>query len=774
MFARSRTRWVRSLITLGVLLASLTALPSSSAAGAVDPDAPTLVFGAYVEGRGAQTRAEAQQGFEQSIGRRLGSSRVFERWDSAFPTEHHLWLRDNGYPMLLSVRAMLTDGTHVPWADIAAAPVGSELHTTMVGWADAVKSYGHPVMFSFNQEPELQANLPNGTAEDFKAAWRRIVSVFRDHGVTNAEYMWITTRGAFDLNSTDRRYAPHWYPGDAYVDLMGIDVYNWYQCRTGITTPWTSMADLVEGFRQFGLQHPEQGLWLAEWGSVEDPAVDGRKAAWIDDVRALFKQPGYEQFEGISYFHKTYDDDEFTCNWSVDSSASAQQSFAAMAVDPFYRAAYTTPPAQPPARVGYVGSSASSRNATTHTVAMPSGVVAGDALVLFDTINNTTYTESVPEGWTLEGTTVVNGARTRVWSRTATSQSASTPVTISVSSTAFVDLQVLAYTGTDPIDPVTLSAGAAETTSTASHTTPTLSNVPEASAIVSYWTDKSAGTTSWTPPAGQTVRGRFSGTGPGHLTHLATDSAATASGTYGGLTATADTADIRAMMWTLALAPAGSELPPEEPAEVTYVGGSISNRNARRHTVTVPRGVNGGDTLLLFDTVNTTAVTESAPAGWTLEGVTTVNGARTRVWSRTATATSAGSAVTVTLPRNAMVALQLLAYSGTAAGDGVTASAGSSETVRRAAHTTPTLSGVAAGSVVVSYWTDKSASTTTWTAPSDHLVRGRSAGSGAGHLSHLATELTTATVGDRGGVTATADTADSRAMMWTVALAPEG
>jgi hypothetical protein len=554
MLMSSRFRWVRGLVTLGVLLAWLTAIRPTPAAGALDPDAPTLVFGAYVETRGTQSEVEAQRSFEQSIGRRLASGRVFERWDDAFPTEQHLWLRDNGYPMLLSVRAMLNNGTHISWADIAAAPAGSALHATMVRWAEAVKSYQQPVMFSFNQEPELQQNLPNGTAEDFKAAWRRIVTVFRNRGVTNAEYMWITTDHAFDVDSTDRRYAPRWYPGDAYVDLMGIDAYNWYRCRTGINNAWTSLKQIVENFRLFGLQHPDKGLWLAEWGSVEDPAVEGRKAGWIDAARVLFKQTGYEQFEGISYFHKTYNDEVFKCNWSVDSSPSALRSFTAMANDPFYMAQYTTPPAETD-EAGYVGGTVSNRNARTHTVSVPRGVSAGDTLLLFDTINTTTVTESAPAGWSLEGTTTVNGARTRVWSRTATATSAGSTVTVTLPQTAMVALQLLAYSGTDPRDGVTAHLGASETVRRQAHTTPKLSAVPKGSAVVSYWTDKSAFTTTWTAPAGQLVRGRSAGTGAGHLTHLATEITTATTGDRGGLTAIADFAENRAMMWTVALAP---------------------------------------------------------------------------------------------------------------------------------------------------------------------------------------------------------------------------
>ena len=86
--------------------------------------------------------------------------------------------------------------------------------------------------------------------------------------MTNARYLWIMTDYGYDWPTTDRRYAPKWYPGDAWVDDMGIDAYNWYGCRAGIATPWKSLAVIIESFRRFGAMHPSKRLWLTEWASA--------------------------------------------------------------------------------------------------------------------------------------------------------------------------------------------------------------------------------------------------------------------------------------------------------------------------------------------------------------------------------------------------------------------------------------------------------------------------------------------------------------------------
>jgi len=83
-----------------------------------------------------------------------------------------------------------------------------------------------------------------------------------------------------------------------------------------------------------------------------------------------------------------------------------------------------------------------------------------------------------------------------------------------------------------------VTAGAADT-STASHTAPAVSVANGGSWVVSFWSDKSSSTTTWTLPSGVTQRDQTIGTGGGHVTaDIADSNAGLASGTYPAQTAT--------------------------------------------------------------------------------------------------------------------------------------------------------------------------------------------------------------------------------------------
>jgi PKD repeat protein len=144
-------------------------------------------------------------------------------------------------------------------------------------------------------------------------------------------------------------------------------------------------------------------------------------------------------------------------------------------------------------------------------------------------------------------------------------------VTVTYAASNKVDLQLDAYTGVDPVNPVSAFASAGETVSRTGHTTPGASVTLNGSWVLSYWTDKSAATTTWTVPGALTVRGQSAGTGSGHLTSVLADTnAGVAPGTSAGVTATADSGSAKATMWTVVLAPNGAPPPPNQPPVAAF------------------------------------------------------------------------------------------------------------------------------------------------------------------------------------------------------------
>ena len=241
------------------------------------------------------------------------------------------WMRDTGHTLFLSIKAQRTNGTRLKFADIAAAKPGSTLYANMQNMASQIKAFGKTVYISFNHEPEASGSTASGTGPQFAGAFRTFVAVMRTSGVTNAKY--VATFTGYGYTRKDAQGVSNYYPGDAYVDAVGADVYNWAACRS---QPWTPMWQLVAGIYAFGRLHPNKQLMVMEWGSVEDRTSPGHKALWIQQAQALFKDPVYSQFTVVLQWTGLNIDPR--CSFNYTTSATTQAAWKVMGNDPSYLA----------------------------------------------------------------------------------------------------------------------------------------------------------------------------------------------------------------------------------------------------------------------------------------------------------------------------------------------------------------------------------------------------------------------------------------------------
>lgn len=174
---------------------------------------------------------------------------------------------------------------------------------------------------------------------------------------------------------------------------------------------------------------------------------------------------------------------------------------------------------------------------------------------------------------------------------------------------------------------------------------------------------------------------------------------------------------------------------PAAGGEFVGVEGTTSSGTASTHRATVPAGAQAGDQLLLFLASNATgSTTVTAPAGWTQVASGGTAGARTAVFARTATAADAGTTVSVTLGSMSRASVSVAAYRGLE----IVTPAPS----YRQGYQTPTAT-ASLGDWVLSWWMDKSATTTDITPPGGVTERRLFVGTGAGHVTVL--------LGDSGG-----------------------
>ena len=127
-----------------------------------------------------------------------------------------------------------------------------------------------PVGIVFDHEfngPWFSWGWQHVTPAQFVAAWRHIVTIFRSDGATNVTWIWnpnVTTP------YTDPDLAA-WYPGDAYVNWVGLDGY-FYATTDTFTSVFTGTINQVRAFTKRPQIIMETGLTQPPAGRAPLPA----------------------------------------------------------------------------------------------------------------------------------------------------------------------------------------------------------------------------------------------------------------------------------------------------------------------------------------------------------------------------------------------------------------------------------------------------------------------------------------------------------------------
>ena len=161
--------------------------------------------------------------------------------------------------------------------------------------------------------PGHNANTP----QEFVAAYRHVVDIFRAQGASNVGWIWAPNA---DWNAQE--VYGSYYPGDGYVDWLGMDGYNF---GTMTSDGWLTPAQI------FGRSYAALTGLSAKPIIIEETAsteLGGAKAAWITQLAQTIPAQ-FPAVGALVWFQRNKETD-----WRVNSSAAALGAFQALAANP--------------------------------------------------------------------------------------------------------------------------------------------------------------------------------------------------------------------------------------------------------------------------------------------------------------------------------------------------------------------------------------------------------------------------------------------------------
>ncbi len=195
-------------------------------------------------------------------------------------------------------------------------------------FADQAKSFGKPFMIRFAHEMNIE-RYHWGTSKDhygkispdiYKQMFQYVVTCFKHAGTD--QVLWAFCPNSESLPNAAYNNTASWnridsyYPGDQFVDILGIDGYNWGTTQTlekhGWQSNWRSFKEVFSSaYEELKKIAPHKPMFIFETASAEQ---GGSKSDWITEAFSVHKD---WDIQGVIWFQVNKEID-----WRINSTGN--------------------------------------------------------------------------------------------------------------------------------------------------------------------------------------------------------------------------------------------------------------------------------------------------------------------------------------------------------------------------------------------------------------------------------------------------------------------
>jgi hypothetical protein len=296
---------------------SPTAAPASSPPTKLKGGGPVpyvpgkVLLGSYLDLDGMSSSAAVRLRTEQ-LGRPPRIVHVFYAWTDYLP-QSISYLPDDAYPL-------------ISWRGTGYRSILDGDHDRMIARnARRLRRFGRPLLLRWGWEMNGDWYAWGGARNDkdtegYVRSWQRLHDIFADEGADNVSWVWSPNWN--DSPAEDWNAMARYYPGDRYVDWVGVSGYNLHR-----ETPEKMFQPIYQAYAA------GKPLMITEVGAVDRGGTT--KADWISLFAAWCKRN--PAVGAVTWFdtdtHPGYHE-----RWRIDTNANALAAYRAMARDPHFRA----------------------------------------------------------------------------------------------------------------------------------------------------------------------------------------------------------------------------------------------------------------------------------------------------------------------------------------------------------------------------------------------------------------------------------------------------
>ena len=308
------------------------------------------VVGAYtfdIDGRIFPEDAEQRiRDLEELLGHEVGSIAWFPTWADPFPAKECELLNTLGIIPHLTWELFWPDENTNNTMDVGESgyKVMDEILTGehdeyLENYAAAASVFGGKVLMRFMHEfngnwyvwSGNKNGRENGGPQKVVAVWKYVVDKFKEAGAENVKWLWVPHGPSTDLSTESWNHLSNYWPGDDYVNWIGLDAYNFYPIDPwGGQRPYRDFDNCFRAIYDSCTAMSDKPVMIAEFGSGEFNYNGLTKADWIEEAFTKIKTE-YPRIKLFTWFHIKKELD-----WRVNSSPESLDAFKSALEDPYF------------------------------------------------------------------------------------------------------------------------------------------------------------------------------------------------------------------------------------------------------------------------------------------------------------------------------------------------------------------------------------------------------------------------------------------------------
>jgi len=181
-------------------------------------------------------------------------------------------------------------------------------------FARSVKNFKNPTVIRFGHEMNGNWYPWGNRPQDYVDAYKHVVDLFRSEGVQNVDWMWCINAESVPTEPISN--VAKYYPGNSYVDILGIDGVNLGTSKGD--TKWKTFTEIFSPSYNFLASTYPKPITIAETASSE---LGGSKSAWVEEMFSSLSK-SFPKITQIVWFSINKETD-----WRIDSSPLSLAAF---------------------------------------------------------------------------------------------------------------------------------------------------------------------------------------------------------------------------------------------------------------------------------------------------------------------------------------------------------------------------------------------------------------------------------------------------------------